>query len=147
MTAFSEIEKLQEAVARRLMSAGAFAVAEIILESAKIPVIKTASACGLRITVKVPMPQCASKYAAGPVFSKVGLQILIERDDAAAKHSPSIAAVAESVTKALHNWTAPAECGYGKVQIAQSAPWERIEIKNSRASCVAVNFTTQSVLG
>ena len=145
--AVSEIEKLQQAVARRLLSIGDFATADIIMESAKIPEVKTASARGLRITVKVPMPQSASKYAAGPVFAKVGLQLLIERDDAVAKHSPSIAAVAESATRALHNWIAPAECGYGKVQIAQNSPWLRADAKSANLSAILVNFTTQSVLG
>ncbi|MBR4598106.1 MAG: hypothetical protein IKO42_06910 [Opitutales bacterium] len=145
--AFSEIEKLQEAVARRLLSIGDFAVADIAMESAKAPAIKTASACGVRITVKIPMPQSASKYAAGPVFSKVNLQILIERDDSAAKHSPSICAIAESATRALHNWIAPAECGYGKVQIAQTSPWARAETKSANLSALVLNFTTQSVLG
>ncbi len=144
----SEIEKLQEAVGRRLVLTGDFATANIYLESAKLGNLKTSnSACGVKITVRVPMPQSASKYAAGPVFSKVNLQILIERDDAIARHTPSIAAIAESVTIALHNWTAPAECGYGKVHISTSQPWQRLENKNSQISTMLVHFTTQSVLG
>ena len=72
MTAKSEIEKLQEAVGRRLMLAGDFATANIYLESARPGNLKAGnSSCGVKITVRVPMPQSASKYAAGPVFSKV----------------------------------------------------------------------------
>ena len=148
MTAKSEIEKLQEAVGRRLLLAGDFETANIYLESAKPGNLKSGnSACGVKITVRVPMPQSASKYAAGPVFSKVDLQILIERDDAVAKHTPSIASIAESVTLALHNWTAPADCGYGKVRISEQHPWQRVENKNMQTSAMLVNFSTQSVLG
>ena len=148
MTAKSEIEKLQEAVGRRLMLAGDFATANIYLESARPGNLKAGnSSCGVKITVRVPMPQSASKYAAGPVFSKVDLQILIERDDAVAKHPPSIAAIADSVTLAIHNWTAPADCGYGKVRISESRPWQRAESKSPQISSMLVNFSTQSVLG
>lgn len=118
MTAKSEIEKLQEAVGRRLLLTGDFATANIYLESAKPGNLKSGnSACGVKITVRVPMPQSASKYAAGPVFSKVDLQILIERDDAVAKHTPSIASIAESVTLActtgrLPRTAATARCGF-----------------------------------
>lgn len=148
MIAKSEIEKLQEAIGRRLLLTGDFATANIYLESTKLGNLKTNnSACGVKITVRVPIPQSASKYAAGPVFSKVNLQVLIERDDAIARHTPSIASIAESVTLALHNWTAPADCGYGKVRISETQPWQRLESKQSQTSLMLVNFTTQSVLG
>lgn len=138
-----EMDRLQEAAARRLSGLGEFAVADIVREG-YAP--NGGKACGVKITVRIPMPEAASKYAAGPAFSKVAMQIVIERDDMAARHSPSAATLAEGVTRALHGWTAPLECGYGKVAIAESEPWQRIETPRKAVSAIAVNFKAQSVL-
>lgn len=141
-----EIDKLQEAVTKRLVSLGEFAVADISAEGAKLFENGAGKACGVAIVVKIPMPLESSKYAAGPVFSKVGIRILARRDDGIARHSPSMATIAESVTRALHNWSAPIECGYAKLSLSEKNPWEAASKDFSPSTSLIINFTAQSVL-
>lgn len=142
-----ELDKLQEFITKTLMASSEFSCADIIAESSNVIKNLGSKACGLKIKVGIPMPIKASKYAAGPTFSKVSIQILIERENPLALHSPSITYIAESVSKILHNKLAPVECGYGKIHLSESAPWQKVDSKNENVSCLAVNILTQSVLG
>ena len=146
MRARGELDKLQEAIAKRLLSLGDFAVADIFCEGANLFDHGAGKACGVKITVKIPMPVSASKYAAGPVFSRVFAELLLERDDALARHSPSLASLAESASKALHFWTAPLECGYGKLTLGENSPWKIIPAKDGSISGICINFSAQSVI-
>lgn len=142
-----ELDKVQETLAKRLLTISALSTANIFQEGAKLFETGAGKMCGLSITVKIPIPLCASKYTAGPVFSKLLLQVKIERDASLAKHTPSITTIAESVTKALHLWEFPLECGYGKISLAPQSPWQNLEHETSALSSVLINFNTQSVLG
>ncbi|MFR6032548.1 MAG: hypothetical protein ACLUKN_04835 [Bacilli bacterium] len=53
----------------------------------------------------------------------------------------SITTTAEIISRALHNWIPPIECGYGKVSLAAESPWER-----KGKESVAIKFNVQSVL-
>lgn len=141
-----EIDMLQEALAKKLASMSDLATADIKAEGSKIFEHGAGKACGVSMTVKIPIPLTSSKYAAGPVFSKVAVQILIERDKSLALHSPSIAALAEHVTKAFYNWKAPLSCGYGKLSINEQKPWTQNSKEGEPVSSLSVNFIAQSVL-
>ena len=141
-----ELDRLQEAVAKRLVSMSEFAVADIFCEGSQALERGAGKACGVKITVKVPMPQKASKYAAGPVFSRVAVQVEIERDSGLARHSPGIASIAEGVSKALHCWSAPLECGYGKVFLSEQNPWTPTPEDKDGVAKICVNLSAQSVI-
>lgn len=141
-----QLDKLQEAVTRRLASASELAVAEIHAESANFLKEQISKSSGVKISVAIPMPISASKYAAGPVFSKVAVKVVVEREHSIAMHSPSLASLAESVTKILHKWVAPLESCYGKLVLDAQNPWQRVQLKSLNSDAISVNFTVQSVL-
>lgn len=146
MNSRGQLDKLQEAVARKLASSSELSIAEIQAESASFLKGQISKSSGVKITVEIPMPISASKYAAGPVFSKVSIRVAIERNHSIAIHSPSLASLAESVTKILHKWVAPLESCYGKLVLDTQNPWQKIQQKNLNSDAISVNFTVQSVL-
>lgn len=146
MSPRGQLDKLQEAIAKRLASASDLALADIYTDASKPLERQFSKASGVKITVEVPMPISASKYAAGPVFSKVAISVLVERNETSAIHSPSLAGLCECVTKLLHNWTAPLESCYGKIAISAENPWRVREVKAQNTAAISVNFIAQSVL-
>lgn len=141
-----QLDKLQDSIAKKLISSSELSFAEIQIESANFLDRQFSKASGVKITVAIPMPLTASKYAAGPVFSKVAVKIIIERNHTIAIHSPSLASLAESVTKILHKWTAPLESCYGKLVISSQNPWQTMQVQKQNTDAISVNFTVQSVL-
>lgn len=141
------LEKLQEFAAKTLMCSSDFLCADILAESSNALRSEGSKACGIKITVGIPMPLKASKYAAGPAFSKVALQIVVERDNPNAAHSPSAVYLAERLSRLFHGKTAPVECGYGKICLADSNPWQALPRPDKNTTAIAVNFLAQSVLG
>ncbi len=141
-----QLDKLQEAVTRKLASSSDLSVAEIHSESANFLSRQNSKASGVKITVAIPMPISASKYAAGPVFSKVSVKVIIERNHSIAIHSPSLTSLAECVSKLLHKWVAPLESCYGKLVLDAQSPWQKLQCQAQNSSAISVNFTVQSVL-
>jgi len=96
---------------------------------------------GLDINVMFPIPQKASKFAAGPTFSEVEICLEVRRQDVIAARAPSMLTVCEIVSRALHNWTPPLETGYGRITLSQNQPWEKMS-----ADTIKIRFNVQSVL-
>ena len=103
------------------------------------------SAEGLEIKVLRPIPLSASKYAAGPTFSDVDVCVEVVCDGTLATNPPSLLTVCEIISRTLHKWTPPLECGYGKMTLAQNAPWKRGDAGNGKTK-ITLKFNAQSVL-
>ena len=114
------LERLQRSVVELLRSVSDLRLADIKAEDSDD---NAGKAEGLRVTVLSPLPRAASRYAAGPVFSEVEISVEISRDKSIAARAPSIISAAENVSRALHNWSPPVACGYGRVYLSQENPW------------------------
>lgn len=140
------LDKLQLAVADRIRSLADLSRASVYCECIDEILDLAGKGEGLKILVKIPMPMEASKYAAGPTFSRVKIEIVIEREMFTAANAPSISFICECVSKILHAWQPPEKSGYGKFFIAGTSPWSRNSCKDGKIS-MSLFFEAQSVLG
>ena len=134
------LERLQKAVLEYLRSLSDLKYASIYAEGGNNPA-RAEKACGLQVEILSPLPKAASKFAAGPTFSEVEISLEVCRQNEIARSAPSITTTAEIISRALHNWIPPIECGYGKVSLAAESPWER-----KGKESVAIKFNVQSAL-
>ncbi len=133
------LERLQKSVTEYLRGIGDLRFADISAEKLEKDLSEKAE--GLKVLVLSPIPQRASKYAAGPTFSAVALSIAITQDNAVANYPTSLITSAEIISRALHFWTPPIESGYGKLSLSESSPWQRVS-----DNTICITFNTQSVL-
>lgn len=143
------LDKLQSAVAERIRSLADIAKASVCSECVDETFGEFGNGEGLEILVKIPMPVEASKYAAGPVFSKVKIEVLVERNANIAANAPSMAFTCECISKILHAWAPPENSGYGKLFIAGNPPWSRgaESAGGGKKFSMSLFFEAQSVLG
>lgn len=138
------LEKLQNSLLGHLQSLADLNYADIRAEGRDVHA-RGGKAEGMEVEIMLPMPTSASKYAAGPTFSDVDVCIEVVRDPALAATAPSILTVCEIISRALHKWTPPLECGYGKMALAQNSPWKRGDAANGKTK-ITLKFNVQSVL-
>lgn len=136
--------KLQKAVLEKLRSAAELSFAAISAENPSDFLEPKSSDRPCEISVLMPIPMEASKYSAGPVFSKVALQVEIKCEPTRMGECPSVLSAAEAVTRTLHFWSIPPESGYSRLSLSESSPWTR---SSKNASIITVNFTACAVLG
>lgn len=138
------LESLQNAVCEMLRSLNGLKFAYIRAGNG-LSEAETGSPEGVEIRVLRPMPLSASKYAAGPAFSDVELRVETERSKFAAPNAPSLLSACETVSRALHGAVAPAECGYGRISLAENSPWSESEC-GTQSEKITMRFRAQSVL-
>ena len=138
------LERLQKYALEYLRGLSDLKYADIRAENFS-PLPESGKAEGMRVEILCPVPLAASKYAAGPTFSDVELSVRVTRDDAVAMRAPSTLTACEILSRALHNWTPPAECGYGKITLAPNSPWTR-EASAPNSTRFVIKFKAQSVL-
>lgn len=138
------LEKLQRFVLRRLETLADLGAAEIFAEGIDA-YSRSGNGGGLSVTVTMPEPRAASKYAAGPVFSHISLCVCVERDNSVCR-ALSILDACEIIAKALHKWGSPVDSGYGRLELDPSNPWTRHATAKPNSDKISVNFTAQSVI-
>ncbi len=139
------LDKLEDEILFHLQSLAEFKNASIRLESGRVDKNLNFSDKPTRITLKIPTPLEASKYTAGPTFSKVAINIIVECDLSTNRFDESINSVAENLAKHLHNWKTPISCGYSKLTLDAQAPWQKLEPCGNTLA-VALNFSASAVL-
>ena len=138
------LERLQKSMLAYLRGLADLKHADIYAEGFENEA-RTGKAEGLCVEIQMPMPVAASKYAAGPTFSGVEISVSVLRYRTIAAKAPSLLTVCEMLSRALHNWNPPLECGYGKVCLSQNNPWKRADAPQN-SSRITLQFNAQSVL-
>lgn len=138
------LEKLQKSLLDHLQSLADLNCADIYAEGRNVHA-RGGKAEGMKVEILMPMPTSASKYAAGPTFSDVDVFVEVVCDGTLATNPPSLLTVCEIISRTLHKWTPPLECGYGKMTLAQNAPWKRGDAGNGKTK-ITLKFNAQSVL-
>ncbi len=137
------LERLQRSIFKYLLGMADLRCADIFAEAIDSSTASQ-SAKGLKIIVREPMPLKASKYAAGPTFSEVEVCVDISRDFRISSGAPSLLTMAEILSRSLHKWLPPMECGYGRITLSDNIPWSFSQ--DGQTKKISVKFKAQSVL-
>lgn len=138
------LERLQKGIYNMLRGISDIKFADVCFESDG-EIFEGSNAEGLQIRILRPMPIKASKYSAGPTFSDVEIRIDISRAKHTSRNTPSLLTVCEIVSRVLHGWNVPLECGYGRLELCDNSPWSAVSTTES-VEKITVRFRTQSVL-
>lgn len=139
------IDSLQKSIVEILRTCPELSRVGIFRENALRDLECKFSSQGMGIVVKIPRPIEASKYAAGPAFSKISFSVSINVDRHSSLQTYSPTFIAELVSKKLHNASASISTGYGKILLDSANPWQSYKA-DSQSFEITLNFNTQSLI-